>query len=356
MSVVPELTSRQQQVLRATVNHYIATAEPVGSKVLVESYPFGVSSATIRNAMGVLERAGLLYQPHTSAGRIPSDSGYRLYVDQLILPAVDLTHQLGQRLTQQLPWGEWSLEAMLRGAAQILSSVSGCITLITLPQSETVRLRYLQVLQVEAHRVLLILVTDDYQTQSALLSVPSTALPAGDRLDRELQILSNFLNQQLQNRLLSELTQLDWEALGQELNRYADSVHQLLGELSRRLQPPTATQILISGVSELLRQPEFNQLQQVQALLELLEGTPEQIWPLVFDPEQSEVHLHIGAENPLGPMQTCSLVAAAYRKGDRPIGSVGLIGPTRMDYERAIAAVEATANYLSQSFGNVIEP
>jgi heat-inducible transcriptional repressor len=356
MSVVPELTSRQQQVLRATVNHYIATAEPVGSKALVESYALGVSSATIRNTMGVLERAGLLFQPHTSAGRVPSDSGYRLYVDQLILPAADLMRQMGKQFSQQLPWGEWSVEALLRGAAQILASVSGCITLITLPQSETVRLRYLQVLQVEPQRVLLILVTDDYQSQSALLNLAQIALPPVDRLDRELQILSNFLNQQLQHRPLSDLTSLDWEALGQELNRYADSVQSLLIELSRRLQPPATTQLLISGVSELLRQPEFNQLQQVQALLELLEGNPEQVWPLVFDPRRSKVSLHIGAENPLEPMQSCSLVAAAYRKGDRPIGSVGLIGPTRLDYERAIAAVEATAEYLSRAFGEVVEP
>jgi heat-inducible transcriptional repressor len=263
---------------------------------------------------------------------------------------------MGQQFSQQLPWGEWSVEALLRGAAQILASVSGCITLITLPQSETVRLRYLQVLQVEPQRVLLILVTDDYQTQSALLNLAQMALPSGDRLDRELQILSNFLNQQLQHRPLSDLTNLDWEALGQELNRYADSVQSLLIELSRRLQPPAATQLLISGVSELLRQPEFNQLQQVQALLELLEGTPEQVWPLVFDPRRSKVRLHIGTENPLEPMQSCSLVAAAYRKGDRPIGSVGLIGPTRLDYERAIAAVEATAEYLSRAFGEVVEP
>jgi heat-inducible transcriptional repressor len=122
-----QLTDRQQHILWATVRHYIATAEPVGSKALVEEYNLRVSPATIRNAMGVLEKAGLLYQPHTSAGRVPSDSGYRIYVDQLIAPSEVLTRQVEQVLQGRLKWEDWSLEALLQGAAkfwQLLVAVS----------------------------------------------------------------------------------------------------------------------------------------------------------------------------------------------------------------------------------------
>ncbi|MFM6279367.1 MAG: heat-inducible transcriptional repressor HrcA, partial [Dolichospermum sp.] len=129
------LTNRQQNILSATVRHYIATAEPVGSKALIDGFDLGVSSATIRNVMGGLEKSGLLYQPHTSAGRIPSDSGYRIYVDQLIVPSETLVKEVEAILQKRLHWEDWSLEALLQGAGQILATLSGCISLITMPQT-----------------------------------------------------------------------------------------------------------------------------------------------------------------------------------------------------------------------------
>ncbi len=152
MSLQMNLTNRQQKVLWATVRHYIATAEPVGSEALVKEYNLSVSSATIRNAMSVLEKSGLLYQPHTSAGRIPSDSGYRIYVDRLITPSSELTSQVEQLLGDKLNREDWSLEALLRGAAQILATVSGYITLITMPQTSTTHLRHVQLVQVDPGR------------------------------------------------------------------------------------------------------------------------------------------------------------------------------------------------------------
>ncbi|MGB3203791.1 MAG: heat-inducible transcriptional repressor HrcA, partial [Crinalium sp.] len=166
------LTDRQQRILWATIRHYIATAEPVGSKALVEEYNLSVSPATIRSAMGVLEKSGLLYQPHTSAGRVPSDSGYRMYVDKLIKPEDKLGLQVEQLFTERLNWDDWSLEALLRGSAQILATLSGYITLITIPQTRTNRLRHLQLVQIEPGRVMLIVVTDAYETQSVLMQLP----------------------------------------------------------------------------------------------------------------------------------------------------------------------------------------
>ncbi|KGF73251.1 HrcA family transcriptional regulator [Neosynechococcus sphagnicola sy1] len=360
MSVQVHLTERQQQVLWATVRHYIATAEPVGSKALVEEYNLSVSPATIRNAMGVLEKVGLLYQPHTSAGRIPSDSGYRIYVDQLITPSRQQAQQVEELLSDRLNWEDRSFESLLRGAAQILSRLSGYITLITMPQTITAQLRHVQLVQVDPGRAMLIVVTDNYQTQSALLElfpgITHEQIPDPDLVERELQILSNFLNTHLRGRPLLELPTLDWSELGREFERYADFLRALLSELSRRSQPPTCTQILISGVSEVLRQPEFSELQQVQTLLQLLEVEQGQLWPLIFEsPEMTthsagkRVNLWIGAENPLEPMRSCALVSATYRRGTTPVGSVGMLGPTRMVYETAIAVVEATADYLSEA-------
>lgn len=354
-----QLTTRQQRILWATVRHYIATAEPVGSKALVEEYNLRVSPATIRNAMGVLEKAGLLFQPHTSAGRVPSDSGYRIYVDQLITPSEVLTRQVEQVLQERLRWEDWSLEALLQGAAQILATVSGCITLITMPQTSTTRLRHLQLVQTDPGRVMLILVTDAYETRSALIELPqlATDLPIDVELvERELQILSNFLNTQLRGRSLCELAILDWSQLDREFQHYGDFLKTFLVDISRRAQSAVTTQMMIRGVAEVLRQPEFSELQQVQTIIHLLEEEQDQLWHLIFEPSEllaqtakQRVTIRIGTENTLEPIRACTLISTTYRRGAIPVGSVGLLGPTRMDYETAIAVVEAAADYLSEA-------
>ncbi|MFB2880295.1 heat-inducible transcriptional repressor HrcA [Floridanema aerugineum] len=350
------LTNRQQHILWATVRHYIATAEPVGSKALVEEYNLSVSPATIRNAMGVLEKVGLLYQPHTSAGRVPSDSGYRIYVDQLITPDETVARQVEQVLQDKLNRDDWSFEALLQGAAQILATLSGYITLITLPQSRTNQVRHLQLVQVEPGKVMLIVVMDSYETQSVLMELPQRENPQPDAevIDRELQILSNFLNSQIRGRSLSELATLDWMQLDRQFQQYADFLRDLLIEVKRRTKPPAVTQILIRGVSEVLRQPEFSELQQVKMLMHLLEEEQDQLWPLIFATKESEntgkrVTVRIGSENPLEPIRTCTLISANYCHGSVPVGSVGVLGPTRMLYENAIAVVEAAADYLSEA-------
>ncbi|GAX39337.1 heat-inducible transcription repressor HrcA [Tolypothrix sp. NIES-4075] len=354
-----KLTNRQQHILWATVRHYIATAEPVGSKALVEEYDLGVSSATIRNVMGFLEKGGLLYQPHTSAGRIPSDSGYRTYVDQLITPSENLSREVEAVLQKRLKWEDWSLEALLHGAAQILATLSGCISLITMPQTERATLRHLQMVQIEAGRVMLIVVTDAYETHSTLMDLPAASAETQlepEVIDRELQIVSNFLNSHLRGRSLLELATLDWTQLDREFQRYGDFLKHSVAELTRRTVTPSTTQIMIRGVAEVLRQPEFSQLQQVQTIIQLLEEEQDQLWRLIFEETPSDevgkprVMIRIGSENPLETIRTCTLISATYRRGSIPVGSVGVLGPTRLDYESAIAVVSAAADYLSEAF------
>lgn len=358
MPVRLNLSDRHQDILRATIQHYIATAEPVGSKTLAEEYNFSVSSATIRNALGRLEKAGLLYQPHTSSGRVPSDSGYRIYVDQLITPDEKISKTVEKYLSTQLNWENWTFEALLQRSTQILANLSGYIALITLPQTGANRLRHLQLVSVSSKQLMLIIVTDSYQTQSILIDNPLSVAEEPENkegIEEELQILSNFLNSKLKGLSLAELAILDWSELDQEFTQYTNFLKKLLRELACNLQSSVTTPIIVHGVSEVLRQPEFSQLQQVQMLLHLLEEEQDQLLPLIFEISNPEiliqrVSVKIGSENPLESMRPCTLISATYHQKDIPIGSVGLIGPTRMLYENTIPLVETTADYLSEAF------
>ena len=350
-----DLSPRHQNILKATIKHYIATAEPVASKTLAQQYDFNVSSATIRNVMGRLEEAGLLYQPHTSAGRVPSDSGYRTYVDRLIVPDEKIDKAIQNILQQDLQVAKASFEALLQRAAKILATLSGYIALITFPQNLNSTLRHLQLVKVASDRVMLIVVTDCYQTQSILIESPLQKDEVGElTIDRELELLSNFLNRELTGRSLTEIVALDWTEIDREFAQYTDFLDLLLDRLKLSLQVTNSNPIIIQGIAELLRQPEFSQLEQVQTLLSLLEEQ-ERLSPVIFTlPEPADflkrVRIKIGIENHLEPMRTCTLVSANYYQDDLPVGSVGILGPKRMLYENAIALVENTANYLSNPF------
>ena len=228
-------------------------------------------------------------------------------------------------------------------------------------------------------------VFESYETDSVLITLPrgedqSSIRDQSDEgsLDQELQILSNFLNAHLRGRSLQDINAIDWQELGQEFEHYATLLQSSLRGIQHRIQSqPTAAPMIISGMAEVLkRHPEFSELQQVQAIIQLLEEEQEQLIPLFFPQEglvpidsipddeaqpptddlaslSSTIHpnvtIRIGAEIPLEPIQTCALISTPYQWGDSCVGSVGVLGPTRMLYEDAIALVEATANHLSSA-------
>jgi heat-inducible transcriptional repressor len=351
-----DLNKRHQQILWATIRQYISTAEPVGSKTLVDGYNLNISPATIRSGFATLEKAGFLYQPHTSAGRIPSDSGYRLYVDRLIQPSPAIGRQLEGLLADKLDGDRWSLDTILRGAVEVLATLSGYITMITLPQPRRSTVKHMQLIRVEAAKIMSIVVWDTYETQSILMQLPLDCHLASDRdlFDRQLQILSNFLNSKLSGRSVLEISKLDWSELELQFHQYVDPLDRLLTDLARQAKPIHASQMMIWGISEVLDQPEFSQLQQVKALMHLLESEQDKVSSSIFDPNldpaldsRSQIAIRIGTENPLKPMQACTLISANYHQDSIPVGSVGLLGPTRMLYEDSIALVKSAAAYIT---------
>lgn len=349
-----DLSVRHQNILKATIKHYIATAEPVASKTLAQQYNFNVSSATIRNVMGRLESAGLLYQPHASAGRVPSDSGYRTYVDHLIVPDDNIDQAIQKIVQQELQIARTNFEALLQRATKILATLSGYIALVTFPQKLNSTLRHIQLVPVAANQVMLIVVTDSYQTQSILMESPLAEEADEHTINHKLQRLSNFLDRELKGCCLSDIKAINWTKIDREFTQYSDFLKVLLNQLKLALQNDNSSPMLIHGVAELLRQPEFSQLQQVQTLLSLLEEQQEKLSPIIFTFPELEslkrVSIKIGMENSLEPMQTCTLVSANYYQDHVPVGSVGILGPKRMLYENAIALVKNTADYLSNPF------
>ncbi|MEL7331382.1 MAG: heat-inducible transcriptional repressor HrcA [Cyanobacteria bacterium J06560_2] len=357
-----KLNSRQQNILRATVRHYVSTAEPVGSKSLAQGYDLQVSSATIRSVMGALETSGLLYQPHTSAGRIPSDSGYRTYVNELMTPSRPLTRQVTSALDSKLDWERRAIEGLLQESAQILSRLSGYIALVTLPQVEASLIKHLRLVRVSDQQMLLV-VLDAYHNHSILLPLPQESLTrqAPEDIDRELQMLSNFLTRQLEGRSLHG-ADLDWAELDQVFHRYVSGLERAIADLARRATP--TTQILVSGLAEALDQPEFAEREQIRGIVQLLEDGRNQLWPLIAEPDsgllgkpvvdEQRLRIWIGAENPVKPMRSCALVTSRYGHAPGPMGSLGVLGPTRMLYENAVAAVEAAANYLTDAVSGTL--
>jgi heat-inducible transcriptional repressor len=250
-----------------------------------------------------------------------------------------------------------NFESLLQKAAKVLARLSGYIILITPPQNSANILKHLQLVPVSAKQAILIVVTECFQTQSIVIDAPEFTNKNGiyekDLVEEELQILSNFLNSKLKGKTCAELVTLDWSELDRKFAKSADFLRKLLTVLSRLHTSVNHTPILMTGISEALRQPEFSQMQQVQMLLHLLEEQPEQLLPLIlevpeFERTSPKVTVRIGAENPLEPMRICSLIAANYYRDRVPVGSVSAIGPTRMLYENTILMVEATADYLSE--------
>ncbi|KMM17435.1 heat-inducible transcriptional repressor HrcA [Synechococcus sp. GFB01] len=319
-----ELSRRQQQVLQLAVRHYVDTIEPVGSKTLVRRFGLPASPATVRSAMGALEQRGLLTQPHTSAGRIPSQQGYRTYVDQLLPAPGAAALQLQRELAGlSLQWA--ALDDLLLQLARRLADLTGLLSLITPPQRQQ---RDLQAVRLVAtgERLLVFLVEGAATSSSLNLRLPRHAV-------RELPALEQWLLRQLGSGVI------DWGSLPSQLQSSGAVLRQGLDSHSQA-NPGEAEGAVAMGLAGLLAQPEFSSTASLRPLVELVEDAPQQVL--------QGGGIWIGAEHPHRALHQCALVQADYRSGDGGIGQVALVGPMRMAYATARAAVLSVARVLER--------
>ncbi len=344
------LPRRQQEVLRATVRHYVDTVEPVGSQTLVRRFAFPASPATVRSAMGALEQKGLLTQPHTSAGRIPSQLGYRLYVDQL-LPAPGVAAlQLNRELAAlSLPWA--SLDDLLQHLARRLADFTGLLSLISRPRRPRPDLQAVR-LVASSDRLLVFLVQGPALTTSLNLRLPAES--AG-----ELPLLERWTNDQLGKGLAGGIP---WERLPAQLGSSGRLLRQAL-ESHTQLGPASGFQgVVAAGLVGLLGQPEFSRTSSLLPLVELVENGAQQVLgpdgaapaeagargnapPAAGEPGAG---IWIGSEHPHAALGQCAVVQAAYSTADGSSGHVALVGPMRMAYATAQAAVQSVATILQR--------
>lgn len=329
-NAVDSLPSRQQEVLRATVHHYVDTIEPVGSRTLVKRFGLQASSATVRSAMGALEQRGLLTQPHTSAGRIPSAQGYRHYVDCLLPQPGQAAQHLDQELSQlSLRWA--ALDDLLLHMARRLTDFTGLMSLITHPVSPCTSLSAIRLVP-SGERLLVLLV--DSSSQASHLNL---RLPRGSQA--QIGALELWAQRQLDQQGQGHL---NWRLLPHELRSFGKVVCDAINS-HQQLQKPAENGALFHGVSRLIAEPEFQSSANVRPLLELMDQKPTVLTPSLAT---SGSGVCIGHEHPEHALHQCSVVHAPYRRGAEGVGQVALIGPMRMAYATALAAVRSASQHL----------
>lgn len=341
-----ELTERQRTVLRAVVEDYLLTAVPVGSKTLVSRNALGVSPATVRSAMAELEMLGLLRHPHTSAGRVPSDLGYRLYVESLMreaeLDAADrlmIRHQFSQ---VQLTSNEW-----LRLAASILAGATGSAALVTPARSKRARFGHSQLVALtDGGRLLVLVMSDGNLVQRRLDRAALERALSGTEIDQgELDAAAAALNAQLGGLTAPQVRR----RLG-KLTPLAAHVGETIAQLLEAEDRIVVEDVFTDGIVHVLEQPEFAEGSRLRPIIETLQRSDflEQLVPVLT--RGGGVHVIIGHENTNDAMHDVSLVFAPYGAPERALGLLGVLGPTRMPYPRAIP----TVRYLSVLMNELI--
>lgn len=335
------LDDRKNKVLQAVIEDYVATAEPVGSRTIARRYHLGVSPATIRNEMSDLEDLGYLQQPHTSAGRIPSDRGYRYYVDCLMEnQAVSSTDQEAIRRTFERKIRE--IDTLVRETARLLSDTTHLTAVMSGPQIKKAHFQELRLVPLGGDKAVLVYITDSGFVENQVLELPVEVTML------ELQRVSETLNEQLKGQPVEALSRAAIRTLQQELRKYGALFEQALMFLEPKLDAGEKHRLYLGGTTHILTQPEFRDIDKVRGLLELLEDEKSITELLEASSADERPVIQIGEEIKLRELQDCSIVSATYRLGGEVIGKVGVIGPKRMEYARVVSIMNAVTRELEE--------
>ena len=333
-----ELSERKKQILKAIIGDYIRTAEPVGSKALTEGHALPFSSATIRNEMSELEEMGYLEKPHTSAGRIPSPRGYRLYVDELMEQPQD-TGEEDPPLQSMMQTKVRELDRLIQEAGRLISSLTNYASVAVTPAMTQISIRQFEIIAVDKMNFVIVVVTDSGTVKNKM--VRTIANVSKD----EAELLTYVLNQTLTGLPLSHITAERFDIVRRAagltalLAPVAEYIAELIEELSDQ-------KVFLEGTNKLLRFPEYRDMHKAQVLLEYMEGDRRHLLPATR--KIDGIQFFIGPENGENPLSDTSAIYAKYDIGKIGQGVIGIVGPTRMDYAKLSAQLSRFAKGLNK--------
>jgi len=338
-----ELDDRNKRVLQAVIDSYISTGAPIGSNALCKKYDFGVSAATLRNIMSELEEMGYLTHPHTSAGRVPTDWGYRYYIDSLI-SIENETEDIEDHLRQATPIHGSDLNELMEEASRFLATLSHCAGVVVVPSEPEGQYKHIEFVRLRGRNVLIIFVTATGIVQNKLIELDE------DIQQQELNRFSMYLDEELERRSLAEVRQ----RLVDNMRDVKLVFTQLMDETyraSQEVQERETDKVYIGGASQIMESPDFADVEKMRTLFKAFEDKYKLLKLLDRSVTAAGIKVFIGSENPYFDMQGCSMVVSGYQAGPNVVGTLGVIGPTRMQYKQVIHVVDYTSKLLSRLLG-----
>lgn len=338
------LDLRAENVLKNLVETYIHDGQPVGSRTLSKLPQLGVSSATVRNVMADLEELGLITSPHTSAGRIPTVQGYRLFVDSMVranLPTQEAISQLTERFE-----GESDPEKLIAHASDVLSDLTQFAGMVVLPSQSLTRFHQLEFMRLSESRVLAILVTEDGRVQNRVLS------SAEGFSESELVQAANFFNHRYKGNTLQDVRRLlveDMQTDNDEMHNINQSAIQAASQVIAEEEQSNQNDVVVSGEQKLLGVPDLCQIETLQKLFDAFKTKRDLLDLLDRSLKAEGVSVFIGEESGFSSLGECSVIASPYHVDGKVIGTLGVVGPTRMSYDSVISVVDITSKLLSQA-------
>ena len=343
-----QLNERSQNILEAIIEDYISSAEPVGSRAITRRHDFNLSPASVRNVMADLEDMGFLCSPHTSAGRIPTEKGFQYYIDTL-LQVRDLSPTEKQALRKNYRFRGMKMEDIMQEVGRVLSGLSKYTGLVMAPKFSSTVFRQIEFIRLSKGRMLVIYVSESGLVQNKVIEVDE------DLTQHQLEQISNYLNRELTGLSIQEVRSKLKRELQQERILYDQLKKQALSLSCAALQEEVENQIYVSGTSLMLEQPEFSTPQQMKRLIQTLESKKLLIELLDRSQSAQGVQIFIGSESTHIDLDGCSLITSKFSSNKGAIGSLGVIGPMRMDYSQVIPIVDFTAQLVSRILEREIE-
>lgn len=337
------LDERKMKILQAIIRNYLETGEPVGSRTISKYTDLNLSSATIRNEMADLEELGYIVQPHTSAGRIPSDKGYRLYVDHMMEEKEREVEELREIILER----EDKMDHLLKQVAKVLAQNTNYATMISAPQIHRNKVKFIQLSRMDANQLLAVIVIEGNVIKNNILSVE-------DALDDETLLKLNILlNTHLNGLSLEEINLSMITAMKQQAGIHSSIVGNVIDAVAEAIKADEDLEIYTSGTNNIFKYPELADNQKASELINTFEEKQllnELVVDRLADESNTGIQIYIGDETPVKTMKDCSVVTATYELEEGMKGTIGIIGPKRMDYDKVVGTLKTLMHQLDELY------